>query len=213
MFISKIYMIPFMEEFEVVEHVIDKDEKGYLVVAIDFKDPKYVRVLASEEPKAYTTLQIEGDKVFYRDKEIGKVIERKDSREIKVSTDYDIKYTGGYSLDGKTIYLDEHFPKVLKVEGKEVSTIESIGLHHELPEKWMSDIGYEYPHAHEIATGIEKKYVESQGVTWKGYCNEVDRNLRLVYKNKLGKSPSSLDLAPYLYCRDREALKEIRESK
>jgi hypothetical protein len=81
-----------------------------------------------------------------------------------VNTGYDIKYTGGYSLDGKTIYLDEHFPKNLSVEGKNVSTIESIGLHHELPEKWLSDMGFEYPYAHEVATGIEKKYVESMGI-------------------------------------------------
>lgn len=202
-----------MEEFEIVEHISDKTGKGYLVVAIDFMGPKYVRVLANEDPKAYTKINIEGDKAFYDGREIGKVIERKDSEEVKVNAKYDIKYTGGYSLDGKTVYLDEHFPKVLEVEGKEISTEESIGLHHELPEKWMSDLGYEYPHAHEIATGIEKKYVESQGVTWKGYCSEVDRNLRLVYSNKLQKSPPSLDLAPYLYCRDREALKEIRESK
>jgi hypothetical protein len=202
-----------MDEFEIVEHIPDKNNGGYLVVAIDFVDPKYVRIRAKEEPKAYTNIRVEGNKAYYGQREIGTVLERKDASQIRVSTKYDIKYTGGYSLDGKTVYLDEHFPKILKVEGKDISTEESIGLHHELPEKWMSDIGYEYPHAHEIATGIEKKYVESQGVTWKGYCTEVDKNLRLVYRNKLEKSPPSLDLAPYLYCRDREALKEIRESK
>ncbi len=202
-----------MDEYEIVEHVQDKRDGGFLVAAIDFNGPKYVRILAEEEPKAYTKIRLEGDVAYYGDKKLGKVIERKDSSHVKVDSKFDIKYTGGYSLDGKTVYLDEHFPKLLKVEGKEINTEESIGLHHELPEKWMSDIGYEYPHAHEIATGIEKKYVESQGVTWKGYCSEVDKNLRLVYRDKLGKSPPSLDLAPYLYCRDREALKEIRESK
>ncbi|MEM0133863.1 MAG: hypothetical protein QXU18_01350 [Thermoplasmatales archaeon] len=202
-----------MENFEIIEHVPNKDGKGFLIAAIDFKGPKYVRVLVNEEPKAYTNISVDGNKVYYGNKEIGNVVERKDSSQVKVSTGYDIKYTGGYSLDGRTVYLDEHFPKILKVEGKEISTEESIGLHHELPEKWMSDLGYEYPHAHEIATGIEKKYVESKGVTWKGYCTEVDKNLRVVYKNTLKKSPPSLDLAPYLYCRDREALKEIRESK
>jgi len=202
-----------MEYFEIVEHVPDKSGKGFLIAAIDFKDPKFIRVLASEEPKAYTNIAVNGSRAYFGEKEIGTLVERKDSSQVKVSTDYDIKYTGGYSLDGKTVYLDEHFPKILRVEGKEISTEESIGLHHELPEKWLSDLGYEYPHAHEIATGIEKKYVESKGVTWKGYCTEVDKNLRLVYRNILEKSPPSLDLAPYLYCRDREALKEIRESK
>lgn len=203
-----------MQTFEVVEHVIDKNvsDREFLVMAIDFREPSYVRILAGEAPKVGSQIQVDGDKAYFSGEEIGKVVERKDSKGISLSTDYDIKYTGGYSLDGKTIYLDEHFPTTLNVEGKTVSTIESIGLHHELPEKWMSDNGYEYPHAHEVATGIEKKYVESLGVTWKGYCSEVDRNLRKVYSQQLKKSPPSLDLAPYLYCRDREALKEIRES-
>lgn len=204
-----------MENFEVIEHVPDKreSEKEFFVVAIDFNEPRYVRTITKEIPKKGSEINVEGEKVYFEEREIGKVIERKDSSMVNVSTKYDIKYTGGYSLDGKTVYLDEHFPKNLVVEGKNISTTESIGLHHELPEKWMSDIGFEYPYAHEVATGIEKKYVESKGVTWKGYCNEVDKNLRLVYRQTLERSPPSLDLAPYLYCRDREALKEIRESK
>lgn len=204
-----------MENFEVVEHVRDRKEsdREFFVMAIDFKEPTYVKILTTDVPKAGSLIQVEGDRAFFEGKEIGKVLDRKDSKEVKLSTDYDIKYTGGYSLDGKTIYLDEHFPPALEVEGKTISTLESIGLHHELPEKWMSDNGYEYPHAHEVATGIEKKYVESLGITWKGYCSEVDKNLRKVYQNKLQKSPPSLDLAPYFYCRDREALKEIRESE
>lgn len=204
-----------MEIFEVVEHVIDRNEsdKEFYIMAIDFKGPAYVKVRTKGVQKVGSMIEVDGDRVYLSGKEIGEVIERKDSKGIRLSTNFDIKYTGGYSLDGKTIYLDEHFPTTLKVEGKIISTLESIGLHHELPEKWMSDNGYEYPHAHEIATGIEKKYVESLGITWKGYCSEVDKNLRKVYRTQLQKSPPSLDLAPYLYCRDREALKEIRESE
>ncbi|EQD59119.1 hypothetical protein B1A_10546, partial [mine drainage metagenome] len=146
-------------------------------------------------------------------KEVGIVKQIKSSEDVSLDTKHDIKYTGGYSIDGKTIYLDEHFPTILKVEGKDIDATKTIGLHHELPEKWMSDNDFEYPYAHEVATGIEKRYVEYLGVTWKGYCNEVDKNLRKVYNQKLRDSPTSLDLAPYLYCRDREALKEIRESE
>lgn len=204
-----------METFEVVEHVRDRKEsdKEFFIMGIDFKEPTYVKILAKEPLKAGSSVQVEGEDAFFSGKRIGKVVDRKDSKGIKLDTEYDIKYTGGYSLDGKTIYLDEHFPTSLQVEGKTVSALASIGLHHELPEKWMSDNGYEYPHAHEVATGIEKKFVESLGVTWKGYCEEVDKNLRKVYRNKLQNSPPTLDLAPYFYCRDREALKEIRDSE
>ena len=204
-----------MGSFKVVEHVKERNANGHSfnVMAIDFIEPSYVKIKADLLPKVGSVVTIEGENAIMNGEVLGKVIETKKAEDVRVSVKFDIKYTGGYSMDGKTIYLDEHFPKFFTVEGKEVSTVESIGLHHELPEKWMSDNGYEYPYAHEIATGIEKMYVESLGVTWKGYCEEVDRNLRKVYSRLLEKSPPSLDLAPYLYCRDREALKEIRESE
>lgn len=204
-----------MTEYKVVEHITEKDgsKKKFTVMAIEYLEPSYVKVRAEFLPKVGSILNVEGNNVTQDKRVIGTVIELKRARDVRVSLHYDIKYTGGYSMDGKTIYLDEHFPPFFKVEGKEVSTVESIGLHHELPEKWMSDNGYEYPYAHEIATGIEKMYVESLGVTWKGYCTEVDKNLRNVYSKILQRSPPSLDLAPYLYCRDREALKEIRQSE
>ncbi len=204
-----------MGNFRVVEHVRERNAngRGYIVMAIDFAEPSYVKIRANSLPKVGSVLTVEGDNALMGGSVLGKVIETKKAEDVRVSLKFDIKYTGGYSMDGKTIYLDEHFPKFFTVEGKDVSTVESIGLHHELPEKWMSDNGYEYPYAHEIATGIEKMYVESLGVTWKGYCEEVDKNLRKVYSRLLEKSPPSLDLAPYLYCRDREALKEIRGSE
>ncbi len=204
-----------MTEYKVVEHITEKDgsKKKFTVMAIEYLEPSYVKVRAEFLPKVGSILNVEGNNVTQDKRVIGTVIELKRARDVRVSLHYDIKYTGGYSMDGKTIYLDEHFPPFFKVEGKEVSTVESIGLHHELPEKWMSDNGYEYPYAHEIATGVEKMYVESLGVTWKGYCTEVDKNLRNVYSKILQRSPPSLDLAPYLYCRDREALKEIRQSE
>ena len=204
-----------MTEYKVVEHITEKDgsKKKFTVMAIEYLEPSYVKVRAEFLPKVGSILNVEGNNVTQDKRVIGTVIELKRAQDVRVSLHYDIKYTGGYSMDGKTIYLDEHFPPFFKVEGKELSTVESIGLHHELPEKWMSDNGYEYPYAHEIATGIEKMYVESLGVTWKGYCTEVDKNLRNVYSKILQRSPPSLDLAPYLYCRDREALKEIRQSE
>ncbi len=204
-----------MADYKVVEHITEREggRKEYTVMAIDYVGPSYIKARAEFLPKVGSILNVDGSRVKQDGKIIGTVVETRKADDVRVNLHYNIKYTGGYSMDGKTIYLDEHFPPFLTVEGKEVSTVESIGLHHELPEKWMSDNGFEYPYAHEIATGIEKLYVQSLGVTWKGYCAEVDRNLRNVYSKTLQKSPPSLDLAPYLYCRDREALKEIRQSE
>ena len=204
-----------MGEYEVIER-IDRNQNGtkeIAIIAIDFHEPELIKFRSSKDLKKGTMVSDNGESVMLDGNEVGKILERKNSSTVVLSQKYDIKYTGGYSLDGKTIYLDEHFPPVLEVEGKKVDARISIGLHHELPEKWMSDEKYEYPYAHETATGIEKKYVESLGVTWQGYCREVDRNLRNVYRRTLEKSPPSLDLAPYLYSRDQEALNEIRKSE
>jgi hypothetical protein len=35
---------------------------------------------------------------------------------------HDVPYLAGYSLDGKTIYIDRHMPKSLKVRGRTVMT-------------------------------------------------------------------------------------------
>ncbi len=202
-----------MQQFEVIEHRDDKVKNQHIVYCINYVDPTFIEGDVDTPLEKGDLVMVDDGKIYNENRVIGKILKSKSSRDVRISTDYDIKYTGGYSLDGKTIYLDEHFPHFMQVEGKTIDAAKSIGLHHELPEKWFSDEKYEYPYAHEIATGIEKQYVESLGVTWKGYSNEVDRNLRNVYKRELGKSPSSLDLAPYLYCRDQETLKEIRKSE
>ena len=204
-----------MDEFEIIEHTKnDKLKSGEQeIIAIAFLKPAFIKGVVTKDLKKGTNVSIMNDNILFGGKVVGRVTERKSSDDVNLDEKHDIKYTGGYSIDGKTIYLDEHFPHFLTVEGKQIDATKTIGLHHELPEKWMSDNAFEYPYAHEVATGIEKKYVESLGVTWKGYCEEVDKNLRNVYRQKLKDSPPSLDLSPYLYCRDREALKEIRKSE
>ncbi len=90
--------------------------------------------------------------------------------------------------------------------------LESIGRHHELTEKWLIDNDYEYPYAHEVATEVEKQYIESLGVNWNDYNKEVNKLLHSNYSKKLKRSPSDLDISPYIYSHDNNAIKEIRDS-
>ncbi len=203
-------------QYEVIFHkkIESSYTEKYAVAGINYVKPTYVKVISKKALKRGDKIEIDSsDHVFYNNSEIGTVIDFKDGDSIKVDTVHDIKYTGGYSVDGHTVFLDEHFPKIIEVDGKKIDTTVTIDRHHEIPEKWLADSAFEYPYAHEIATKIEKEYVESLGVKWEDYCKEVDKHLRDVYRRKLGKSPDDLDLAPYLYSRDKEALKEIRDSK
>lgn len=205
-----------MEDYEVIEHIKEKStQQGkFRVVALNYKEPSYAKIESNQDVNVGILLQVDtqSKKVLLNKQEIGFLTSLRTGRDVKIDTNHDIKYTGGYSIDGKKVYLDEHFPKTLEIDGKTVDTRESIGRRHELVEKWLVDDAYEYPYAHMIATKIEREYVESVGVSWERYCEEVDKNLRNTYKLKVERSPESLDLTPYIYSRDSEALKEIRQS-
>ncbi len=203
-----------MEEYAVVEHKVHKEEKEgeYIIVALNYTLPTYIKVSAKQVLPKGEKLQLDGNNVVYNNANIGALVIKRTGLDIRISTDYDIKYTGGYSNDGKTIYIDRNFPRKLSVGGKEIDTLESIGRHHELTEKWLTDDEYEYPYAHEIADGIEKQYVESLGIDWKAYSDEVGKHLHETYIRKLQRSPKDLDLSPYVYSHDNKAIEEIRES-
>lgn len=185
---------------------------SFTVVALCFKAPSYVKVDADRDINFDTKLEVDGDSVSYEKSKIGKVVERRSVEDVKVDTTYDIKYTGGYSLDGKKVYLDSDFPKKLSINGKEVDTIESIAKHHELTEKWMVGEGYTYQYAHIIANKIEREYVESLGVDWGEYSKEVEKWLSQISSKKLARSPADLDLAPYTASNDSATLEEIKNS-
>ena len=105
----------------------DHKSGDYRIIAINFLNPTYVKISSTKNVEKGNFLEIEGSIAYLNKTEIGKVMDRRDGKSIRVNTTYDIKYTGGYSLDGKTVYLDEHFPPLLNVTGKTVDARESIG--------------------------------------------------------------------------------------
>ncbi len=206
-----------MEDYEIIEmHKVPAQAREaqplFVVRAINFKVPTYITMFASVELKANDIVQV-GDKHVYKDgKDIGEIKEIKSGVGVKIDATYNIKYTGGYSRDGSTIYMDSNFPKEIEVAGKKVNAHESIGRHHELTEKWLVDSAYDYPYAHEIANRTERAYVESMGVSWSEYSKEVNRHLSEVSAAKLIRSPKDLDTTPYISSDDTATLKEIRDS-
>lgn len=191
-----------MEEFEVVGYYSEEKitEREYFIAAINYRPPSYVKIISRIPLRKGVVFQIDGENVYIENVRIGAVKERRSSADIGLNVDYDPRFTGGYSMDGNTVFLDEHFPKTLFVSGLMVSTVESIGLHHELPEKWLMDDGFSREKAHGVAMGIERKYVESLGVEWPEYCSEVRKNLKKVYWGGKDRKDLTPEKAHYLYC-------------
>ncbi len=203
-----------MEEYIVVEQSKTPDGKTFINAAVNFVRPTYVKVNTDVQLKFDDRIQVDDGKTVLKDgNKIGTVVQIKTDEGIAVDTEYDIKYTGGYSVDGKKVYLDRSFPKEMNIGDKPINCISSIALHHELVEKWLIDDTYTYPYAHKIATMIERAYVESKGISWDDYSKEVNKNLSSISSKKMEKSPSDLDMSPYIYDRDIGIISEIRKSQ
>ena len=190
-----------------------KSENGQVIaLAVNYILPSMVKILLNRKLKVNDIVQVDNDIAYYRKKYIGKVLESRDVGEMTISTDYSIKYTGGYSVDGKRIFLDKNFPKLIAVNNKLVDTVASIAKHHEVTEKWLVDLGYSYAYSHKLATSIERDFIKFLGVNWESYDREVAKYLHENYNRKLENTPLDLDLLPYIESRDSKALKEIKES-
>jgi hypothetical protein len=190
-----------------------KSENGQIIaLAINYISPSMVKISLNKKLKINFIVQVDNDIAYFKKKNIGKVIENRSVEDLIINTDYSIKYTGGYSVDGKRIFLDKNFPRLVAVGNKIIDTVESIAKHHEVTEKWLVDFGYSYAYSHKLATSIEKDFIKLLGVSWQDYDKEVGKHLHENYKRRLENTPLDLDLLPYVESRDSKALKEIKES-
>lgn len=110
---------------------------------------------------------------------------------------YDIPYIAGYSVDGHTIFIDQHLPKVFHWLLKAVR-VEPFLLTHEIVEKALLDeLRLHYLHAHQIALRAERDAVKAAGVSWWAYQAFMKKHEKPIQEEKLQKVPATLDLTPY----------------
>jgi hypothetical protein len=115
----------------------------------------------------------------------------------RVSHGYDIPYIAGYSVDGKTIFIDRHLPRTIRWLMKTVR-VEPFLLTHEIVEKALLDeLRLHYLHAHQIATRVERDAVKAAGVSWWAYQSFMKKHEKQIEEEKLVRIPGTLDLTPY----------------
>lgn len=128
-----------------------------------------------------------------------------------VDTSYDIPYIAGYSKNGRTVYVDRHFPLKHLAVGKTILNVLPFLLIHETVEKAVIDIlKKHYLYAHTIGTYAEEKAVKAAGIdvpTYeKGYAPYIKRD----EAERVKRVPRDLDLTPYIDSHDRKVLNHLR---
>ena len=111
--------------------------------------------------------------------------------------DHDIPYLAGYSVDGKTIYIDRHMPRFFTFRGRRIETDRFLILHEEVEKTLIDQLGLHYLHAHQIATRAEQAAVRAERIEWRAYDKFMQRNVKEIGDERLTKVPGDLDFKPY----------------
>jgi hypothetical protein len=130
----------------------------------------------------------------------------------KLDRKHDIPYLAGYSIDGKTIYIDRHMPRSMQVGGREVDTDRFLILHEEVEKTLIDQLGLHYLHAHQIAARAEEAAVRAAGLRWRDYDRFMQKYVKRIGDERLRKVPPDLDLKPYRDEHDFDLLARMNEA-
>ncbi len=125
---------------------------------------------------------------------------------------HDIPYLAGYSLDGKTIYIDRHMPRLFKFRGRAIDADRFLILHEEVEKTLIDQLGLHYLHAHQIATRAEEAAVRAAGIEWRDYDRFMQKYVKTIGDERLKKVPKDLDLKPYRDEHDDDLLRRMLAS-
>src|SRR5271170_1449893 len=130
----------------------------------------------------------------------------------KFDRKHDIPYLAGYSLDGKTIYIDRHMPASFRYAGRTINTDRFLILHEEVEKTLIDQLGLHYLHAHQIATRAEQAAVRAAGILWRDYDRFMQKYVKRIGDERLTKVPLDLDTKPYRDEHDDDLLKRMLAS-
>jgi hypothetical protein len=130
----------------------------------------------------------------------------------KFDRKHDIPYLAGYSLDGKTIYIDRHMPRFFKYRRRTIDTDRFLILHEEVEKTLIDQLGLHYLHAHQIATRAEEAAVRAAGIGWRDYDRFMQKYVKHIGDERLTKVPKDLDLKPYRDEQDDDLLRRMLKS-
>jgi len=128
----------------------------------------------------------------------------------RVDRSYDLPFLSGYSNNGRTIYVDRHFPQTVRVADRELDVTPFLIAHEHLEKSIMDCIDHDYETAHAFATTLEYEGVRAAGLTPLQYEQAIKPYVKGNDFEKLQRIPPDLDLTPYQRDSDEDLLLHLR---
>ncbi|MES2403164.1 MAG: hypothetical protein V4567_02370 [Pseudomonadota bacterium] len=130
----------------------------------------------------------------------------------KLDRSHDVPYLAGYSMDGKTIYIDRHLPTSFKYRGRTIEVDRFLIMHEEVEKTLIDQLGLHYLHAHQIATRAEEAAVRAERIPWRAYDRFMQKYVKSVGDEGLKKVPKDLDLKPYRDYHDWDLMQRMEQA-
>lgn len=130
----------------------------------------------------------------------------------KLDRSHDIPYLAGYSMDGKTIYIDRHLPFSFKYRGRTIDVDRFLIMHEEVEKTLIDQLDLHYLHAHQIATRAEEAAVRAERISWHAYDRFMQKYVKNVGDERLKRVPKDLDLKPYRDYHDWDLMRRMEKA-
>jgi len=130
----------------------------------------------------------------------------------KLDRSHDVPYLAGYSMDGKTIYIDRHLPTSFTYRGRTVEVDRFLIMHDEVEKTLIDQLDLHYLHAHQIATRAEEAAVRAERISWHAYDRFMQKYVKSVGDERLKKVPKDLDLKPYRDYHDWDLMRRMEKA-
>ncbi|MGH8112939.1 MAG: hypothetical protein ACREPL_13640 [Rhodanobacteraceae bacterium] len=130
----------------------------------------------------------------------------------KLDRSHDIPYLAGYSVDGKTIYIDRHLPPSFTYRGRTIEVDRFLIMHEEVEKTLIDQLDLHYLHAHQIATRAEEAAVRAEQISWRAYDRFMQKYVKSIGDESLKKVPDDLDLKPYRDYHDFDLMQRMEKA-
>lgn len=131
---------------------------------------------------------------------------------VKVNHKYDVPYVAGYSIDGRTIYIDRDLPKTLSYDGKRADILPFVILHEAVEKSIVEHLKLMYQDAHQFAQRLEQAAIRDAGISWQKYDAFIQAHLKSADDHPDLRIPPDLDLKPYRDEDDYALLRRMQRS-
>jgi ribosomal protein S18 acetylase RimI-like enzyme len=133
-------------------------------------------------------------------------------KNVRLDRTWDIPYLAGYSLDGKTVYIDRHLPRTYRSHGRTVRVDPFLILHESVEKALVDHLRLHYQHAHQIALRAEQAAVAAAGLSWHPYNSFMMKFVKHAAHEKLCRVPENLHLKPYWDEKDTALIRNMQQA-